>query len=88
MASDDVGRLAAGVDPEEVDPQAAPLVFAFRPTMMVTVPEERLAEWEVLFAEKVGFRPPPRGTEQGLRPPYPGETISSCGDWDDCDFGG
>jgi hypothetical protein len=88
MEPNEVERLTAGVEPKKIDPGTAPFIFAFRPTEMVTVPEEKLAEWEALFAKQVGFQPPPRRSEAGLRDPLPGETISSCGSWDDCDFHG
>lgn len=71
-------RWGEALDPSEV---VNPVVFNFRPNKYLKVAEDRLGDWERLFAEKVGFRP------AGLSNPWagsPGGSISgSNADWDD-----
>lgn len=77
--------------PEELIafPQTAekrPVVFLFQPThyRVVNTPEE-LKVWERWMSERIGFAQDSPHLSNRLRSPYPHETISSCGDWDDCD---
>ena len=69
---------------EELDPSRVvnPVVFNFVPNKYLKVSNDRLADWEQLFADKVGF--PPNIHQGRLRQ---NESISgSNGDWDDCDM--
>ena len=64
--------------------RAGPVVFHFRPTKYLEVPEDRLDEWKKLFMENVGMRP---DRDLARWSGDPKETISGSNqDWDDCDY--
>ena len=70
---------------EELDPAEVvnPVVFHFRPNRYLKVGADRLADWERLFAEKVGFHPS-RGAEAAPWAGSPGGSITGSWDgWDD-----
>lgn len=64
-----------------------PVVYAFRPTKILTVKPEKLDDWEKLFTENVGLRPPDRELAARQWTGDPKQTISGSNDgWDDCDY--